>query len=82
MVYCNVRRNKLCFIKNLINLVLFLIIPGVNWVTEVVVRWSAALNKKDIVNLILAIAVTIGGIVFGWIDFIWVILTGHLTFAD
>jgi len=34
------------------------------------------------VNLILAIAVTIGGIVFGWIDFIWVILTGHLTFAD
>ena len=46
------------------------------------IRWSAALNKKDMVNLILAIAVTIGGIVFGWIDFIWVILTGHLTFAD
>ena len=70
--------SKLSLILNLI----LLIIPGVNWVTEVVVRWSAALNKKDIVNLILAIVVTIGGIVFGWIDFIWVILTGHLTFAD
>lgn len=71
--------NKLSLILRLI----LLIIPGVNWVTEVVVRWSAALNKKkDIVNLILAIAVTIGGIVFCWIDFIWVILTGHLTFAD
>ena len=70
--------NKLSLILKLI----LLIIPGVNWVTEVVVRWSAALNNKDIVNLILAIAVTIGGIVFCWIDFIWVILTGHLTFAD
>lgn len=70
--------NKLSLILKLI----LLIIPGVNWVTEVVVRWSAALNKKDIVNLILAIAFTIGGIVFCWIDFIWVILTGHLTFAD
>lgn len=70
--------NKLSLILKLI----LLIIPGVNWITEVVVRWSAALNKKDFVNLILAIAVTIGGIVFGWIDFIWVILTGHLTFAD
>lgn len=70
--------NKLSLILKLI----LLIIPGVKWVTEVVVRWSAALNKKDIVKLILAIAVTIGGIVFGWIDFIWVILTGHLTFAD
>ena len=70
--------NKLSLILKLI----LLIIPGVKWITEVVVRWSAALNKKDIVNLILAIAVIIGGIVFGWIDFIWVILTGHLTFAD
>ena len=70
--------NKLSLILKLI----LLIIPGVNWVTEVVVRWSAALNKKDIVNHILDIAVTIGGIVLGWIEFIWVILTGHLTFAD
>lgn len=33
--------NKLSLILKLI----LLIIPGVNWITEVVVRWSAALIK-------------------------------------
>jgi hypothetical protein len=57
---------------------LLLLIPGVNWITEIVVRVSAVLEKADgrnILGLILAIFV---GFVFGWVDLIWVLLFKHL----
>ena len=57
---------------------LLLLIPGVNWVTEIVVRVSAVIEKADgrnILGLILAIFV---GFVFGWVDLIWVLLFKHL----
>lgn len=61
--------------------VLLLLIPGVNWVTEVLVRWSVALKKKDLVHVGLAVLVTVVGIVFGWVDLVWVLLFGHLVLA-
>jgi len=54
---------------------LLLIIPGVNWITEMLVRWTTWMKKGGLLRLIICIAVTIpSGIVFGFIDFVWVLL--------
>lgn len=54
---------------------LLLLIPGVNWVVEIIVRWSTFLKRGGIIRLIICILVTIpSGIVFGWLDLIWVLL--------
>lgn len=55
--------------------ILLLFIPGVNWITEIVVRWSTFAKKGGLIRLIICILVTIpSGIVFGWIDLVWVLL--------
>lgn len=55
--------------------IILLLIPGVNWFTEIIVRWSTFLKKGGILRLIICILVTIPtGIVFGWIDLLWVLL--------
>ncbi len=55
--------------------ILLLLIPGVNWITEILVRWSAWSNKGGLLRLIICILVTIpSGVVFGWIDLVWVLL--------
>ena len=66
----------------LLHLIL-LLIPGVNWVVEILVRWSAWAKTKNALTLIFAILVTIpSGIVFGWIDLVWLLLFRHLLFAQ
>lgn len=60
---------------------LLLLIPFVNWITEVIVRFSVAFEKKSTLNLVIAILVLIFGVVFGWIDCIWVLLFHHLFLA-
>lgn len=65
--------------------ILLLLIPFVNWIVEIGVRWSHALNTKKykLPKLILAILVTIPtGIVFGWIDLVWCLLFKHLIFCN
>ena len=58
--------------------ILLLLIPGVNWITEIVVRWSTWLKKGGFLRLIICILVTIpSGIAFGWLDLIWVLLFGE-----
>ena len=55
--------------------ILLLLIPGVNWITEIVVRWSTYLKKGGLIRLLICILVTIpSGIVFGWGDLVWVLL--------
>ena len=61
--------------------ILLLLIPVVNWVVEVLVRWSAFLKSKSIITLIFAIVVTFFGIVVGWVDLVWCLLFKHLIFA-
>ena len=61
--------------------IILLLIPGVNWLTEILVRWSVALRKKDLVHVLVAILVTFAGLAFGWLDLIWVLLFGHLILA-
>ncbi len=64
----------------LIQLIL-LLIPFVNWIVEVLVRWDAFMESKDPIRLIVAILVTFFGLVFGWVDLVWVLLFGHLILA-
>ena len=57
---------------------LLLIIPFVNWVTEVVVRWSTWSKKGGLLRLIICVVVTFFGAFVGWLDFIWVLLFKQL----
>ena len=58
--------------------VLLLIIPGVNWVTELVVRWSTFAKKGGLLRLIICLVVTFGGAFVGWLDAIWMLLFDKL----
>ena len=60
---------------------ILLLIPGVNWVIEVLVRWDNAINRKSVFRLLLALFVTLFGVVWGWIDLIWCLLFHHMTLA-
>lgn len=54
---------------------LLLLIPGVNYIVEILVRWSTWLKKGGLLRLIICILVTIpSGIIIGWLDFVWVLL--------
>ena len=61
--------------------ILLLLFPVVNWVTELIVRWSAFGHKKSILRLIIALVVTIGGVFVGWLDMIWCLIFKHMIFA-
>ena len=61
--------------------IILLLIPFVNWIVEICVRWSAFLKTKSIITLITAIVVTFLGVFVGWIDMIWCLLFKHLIFA-
>lgn len=63
--------------------ILLLLIPVVNWFTEIFVRLSVFLRKKDVISLIMFIITIPGiGVVLGWVDLIWTLLFGHLFLAD
>ena len=57
---------------------LLLIIPVVNWITEVIVRWSTWSKKGGLVRLVICIGVTFGGVFIGWLDFVWGLLIKKL----
>lgn len=61
--------------------ILLLLIPFVNWVTEIVVRWSSYLKTKNTLTLITAIVVTVFGVFVGWVDVVWCLLFKHLILA-
>ncbi len=57
--------------------ILLLLILGVNWITEVVVRVTGVIQKpttENILGLIFGIIIP----VFGWVDLIWVLVFNHL----
>lgn len=67
--------------RNKIVQVILLIIPVINWFTEILVRWSAFLKKGGVLRLIVCIIVTIpAGIIIGWLDAIWTLVTNKLFF--
>lgn len=58
--------------------VILLLIPGVNWVMEILVRWSSFIKKGGAVRLIVSLVVTIFGVAYAWIDAIVVLITNKL----
>ena len=61
--------------------VILLLIPVVNWVVEILVRWSKFFKEKGLISLIIAIVVTFFGLFVGWLDLIWCLLFKHLFLA-
>ncbi len=53
---------------------LLLLIPFVNWIVELVVRWSTFIKKGGFIRLIICILTIPFGIIFGWVDLVWVLL--------
>ncbi|MBQ7906912.1 MAG: hypothetical protein IJ309_02955 [Clostridia bacterium] len=60
--------------------IIMLLIPGVNWVTELIVRWSSFVKYGGIFRFFVCLFVTVFGLVAGWIDVICVLFTKHLLF--
>ena len=58
--------------------IILLLIPGINWITEVVVRVTAVIQKPTTENILGVVLAVIVGFVFGWVDLIWVLLFNHL----
>lgn len=54
--------------------IILLLIPVVNEIVEIFVRWETFLKKGGIVRLIISILTIPFGIIFGWIDLVWVLL--------
>jgi hypothetical protein len=55
--------------------IILLLIPVVNWIVEIGVRWSTYNKRGGLLRLIICILVTIpSGIAFGWLDLVWVLL--------
>ena len=54
--------------------ILLLLIPVVNWITELYVRWTTWLKKGGLLRLVICLAVTIFGVFVGWVDLVWVLL--------
>ncbi len=60
--------------------IILLILPIVGYIVELVVRWSAVIEKFTILNLVAALIYTFlgWGIVLQIIDIIWILLFKHL----
>lgn len=61
--------------------VLLLLVPFVNYIVEILVRWSSFLKKGGLLRLIVCIIVTVpSGIIIGWLDALWTLLFNKLLF--
>ena len=59
--------------------VILLLIPVVNWFTELLVRWSKYLKNGGALRLLICIFVTIpSGVIIGWLDALWTVLFNKL----
>ena len=63
---------------------ILLLLPVVGWVCECLVRLSVALRTKNIIHIVVFILFLVVG--WGWflglIDFVYLLLKGHLILAD
>ncbi len=53
-----------------------LVVPILNWVTEIIIRWANYDKKRGALRLFIGILVSLPfGILFGWVDFFFVLFT-------
>lgn len=63
--------------------IIVLLIPFVNWIVELVIRWDEYLKDQgNTTKLICALFVTIFGMILGWVDLIWVLFFDTLFLLD
>lgn len=53
---------------------ILLLIPFVNWIVELYVRWTTYFKKGGLIRLVICILTIPFGIIFGWVDLVWVLL--------
>ena len=58
--------------------ILLLLIPFVNWIVELAMRWGTYFKKGGIIRLVICILTIPFGIIFGWVDLVWVLLFKRL----
>lgn len=58
--------------------VLFLLLPLLNWIIEVGVRWALFIETKTKYHLVMAILAIPLGLLLSYIDVFWCILFKHL----
>ena len=60
--------------------IILLIIPLVGWIVDLLVRWSAFLKNQSLVNLIMALVITIFGEfwILTILDGVWIALNNKL----
>lgn len=57
---------------------ILLLIPGLNWVVEIIIRLSAYMNKKtSIIAVVLAI-IPPTGVILGWVDCFFTLVSNKL----
>lgn len=63
---------------------ILLLIPGVNWVVEILVRLSVMLRTKETIHVVALVvfAVVNVGWFLGALDFIYCMVKGHLFLAE
>lgn len=64
--------------------IVLLLIPFVNWIVELFIRWPEFLKKKEEpIKLIVALVATFPtGNILGWVDLAWTFFYGHLILAE
>lgn len=63
--------------------VVLLVVPFLNWIVEIILRWGNFLEKKDAGSLVVALIATLGlGVILGWIDAIFTVLEDRLVLTD
>ena len=70
--------------KSVLIKAILLLLPVVGWVCECLVRLSVALRTKSIIHVVVFLAFLLIG--WGWflgvIDFVYMLMTGHLILAE
>ena len=63
---------------------ILLLIPGVNWVVECLIRLSVMLRTKSTIHVVVFLVfLRVGWVWFlGVIDFVYMLLTGHLILGE
>lgn len=63
--------------------IVLLAIPFINWIVELVLRWSLFIEKKDLGSLLVALVVTFGfGVILGWVDAIFTFMEDKIVLTD
>lgn len=68
---------------NKVVVIILLLIPGINWIVEIVLRLLDMIEKPDLQHILMFVLVLIGfGNIIGWIDLILYLVNGNFLLAD